>query len=387
MSRSVVILTVAFFAVSLHAQTFSVATTVDTPPSLEKPKLNWSGDLRYRLGKKRQRDDDPRHYQQVRARLALDAEVSETMRGNIRLASGTSALSTNQTLGDSADPGMPRRFFGIDQAYLNWKYLPEGKLWAGRTPNPFWTPGKSQILFDSDLSFEGLAVKYESMWSNFGFFLNTGGFIVSDNYTAPDDIVDTGIAAADLGVILKSDSWTWTTHVANFHYLNIQDKEIKRLSSGAAIDPYSAPFDRYNGNTVYVDATKFYYQNKYVLIEAGTEWKHSLGPIEYTAFFDWVNNTQVDRQGVAQEYGLMLKYKWLSGSYTIINKAADSLVGALTDDDAGGGGTDHRGWRVLLEAQFSKSISVAASIYRATRGVDTVPRSYEGTYLDALIKF
>lgn len=383
LSRCFLALTAAVFTFQAHGQDTNAPTL-----NLEKAKLTWSGDIRYRLGKKRQADDDARHYQQVRARLGLEAEVSDVLKGNLRLASGTSPLSTNQMLGDDKDPGMPRRFFGIDHAFITWKYLPDGKLWAGRTPNPFWTPGRSQILFDSDLAFEGVAVKYEPMWGGVGMFVNLGSYVISDEYSAPNDIADIGIAAADVGMIVKGEDWTWTSHVAHFNYLNVQDKEIVRVNTSAKIDTYSAPFKRYAGNTVYeLAGPKYYYENKYVLFEAGTEWKHTLGTIEYTLFFDWVKNMAVSSDANAAEYGLNVKYKWFTGGFAMIEKQADSLVGAFTDDDAGGGGTDHRGWRILLDAQITKSASIVASFFRADRGLSTTQRSYEGTYLDAVVRF
>lgn len=356
--------------------------------------MQWFGDLRYRMAKKQQAEDDTRNYQQIRARLGVDAEVNDNVRAGLRLATGTSPLSTNQALGDAADPGMPRRYFGIDQAYLNWNYLEGGNLWAGRTPNPFWTPGKSQTIFDSDLSFEGLAIKYQLQpkSSRLSGFLNIGGFIISENYVAPEDLVDVGILGGDLGFVFKSDSWTWTTHGGNYYFLNIQDKEVNTANQSAAIDPYSYPFDRYSGNTVYPNdpnlpkaQRKYYFANQYILLEAGTEWKQKLGAFELTGFIEWIHNDKTGDE--AQEYGLGVKWKWLGVGYAFINKSSDSLVGAFTDDDAGGGGTDYRSTRLTADAQVTKNVAFDVAVYGATRGVSTVPRKYSATYINALLKF
>jgi hypothetical protein len=360
--------------------------------SLEwKPKIDWSGDLRYRTAKSRESIDDPRPYQQLRARLGLKADVNESVQAIVRLATGTSAISTNQTIGDPSDPGMPRRNFGIDLAYIDAQFLDAGHVWAGRTANPFWSPGKLQLVFDSDLAFEGVALRWNPRWSDSSAFANIGAFMISENYTAPSDIVDTGLIGAQVGYQFTAHG-EWTLHFAAHHFLNIQDRPITSVDQKASVDPYSYPFDRYRGNTVYpIDPAAtprvYSFSSGYILMEAGLEWKGRLGPLEASLFYDRVRNDLASDRGLGQEYGTVIKYGSAQVSVAYATKQSDAVVGAFTDSDTNGGGTDNKGTRVTLGYQFGKRASIALNDFRGKRGVDSVERDFSATQLDFMMSF
>lgn len=361
-----------------------------------KPKLNWSGDLRYRMAKSKEGDDDERTAQQLRVRLGLKADVNETTQAIIRLATATSAISANQTLGDSAEPGMARRPFGIDQAYIDFRFLKnQGAFWIGRTANPFWAPAKVQTLFDTDLAFEGLAIKLEPKFGFGGAFLNLGGFIISENYTAPNDNVDTGLVGGDAGVVIKNEDWSFTGHFGNYYYLNIKNRIITKVEKDAKIDAFSSnPNERFRGNTVYVNDPlalaadrKYFYAYQYILLEAGAEWKHKLQDFEYTLYIDAVNNDARRKEGHALEYGLNGKWRWLTLGYARIKKEADSMLSSFTESDTNGGGTGNKGDRIFANFAFNKNASLQITQFTARRGIDVVSRKFAMTHVDLQVSF
>jgi hypothetical protein len=362
----------------------------------QERQLNWSGDVRYRLATSKEDINDDRKYQQLRVRLGLRADVNDTTQAVLRLATATSAISTNQTLGDASDPGMARRPFGIDVAYIDFK-IPEVQcdIWVGRTMNPFWAPAKVQTLFDSDLAFEGLAIKFEPKWKGWEGFVNLGGFIVSENYTAPEDNVDTGLVGGDAGLVLKGDDWLWTAHFGNYHYLNVKNHVITRIEKSAKIDSFSKnPNERFRGNTVYVNDPllpaadrKYFYANEYVLLELGSEWKAKLGDFEYTLYFDAVKNDAAPKEGQALEAGATVKWRRLGVGYARIKKEADSMIGSFTDSDTNGGGTGHRGDRALVNVTLNKNTSFQLTYFKAKRGMDVVARNFEMSHADLMVSF
>jgi hypothetical protein len=100
-----------------------------------------------------------RHQGRERFRLGIDVNVAEGLDAGIRLATGNirNPVSTNQTLGNTGG----RYEFTIDRAYLKYNLVDENKfnwltMMGGRTVNPFFTGG-SELVWDEDLSFEGLA--------------------------------------------------------------------------------------------------------------------------------------------------------------------------------------------------------------------------------------
>lgn len=110
----------------------------------------------------------------LRARLGVHAQVADWIEADLRLATGSdrSPVSTNQTLG--AGGNLSKYSLWLDRAYIRLK--PGDWLSAdiGRAPNPFWT---SEMLFDSDLSFDGVAVKTEfGAGTDFKPFVNVGAF-------------------------------------------------------------------------------------------------------------------------------------------------------------------------------------------------------------------
>ncbi len=93
-----------------------------------------------------------------RVRLGIDAKIIDGVDAGIRLATGniSNPVSTNQALGNTGG----RYQFNIDRAFLRYNAVDDNKfnwltLMAGRTPNPFFTGG-SEVVWDEDLSFEGV---------------------------------------------------------------------------------------------------------------------------------------------------------------------------------------------------------------------------------------
>lgn len=104
-----------------------------------------------------------RHRFQERFRLGLDADVAPGLTAGVRLATGNmnDPVSTNQTLGQTGQSYE----FNLDRAYLKYDFIDDDKfkwltLSGGRIKNPWETGGSeftggSELLWDTDLSFEG----------------------------------------------------------------------------------------------------------------------------------------------------------------------------------------------------------------------------------------
>lgn len=373
---------------------FHTSSAQDSKPPVNEftAKISWSGDLRYRLARTKEDLDEERNFQQLRARLGFKAEFEKDLTAVVRLATGTSAISTNQTLGDSRDPGMPRRNFGLDLSYLAWRADEGQQIWIGRTANPFWAPAKNQLVYDSDLSFEGLAYKLETKWSESHSFLNAGAFMISENYdsAARQDVVDSGLVGLQIGHSEKTGWGTFSAHIAAYEYVNIQDKNITSFDAGAKTDIYSIPFDRYRGNSVVrpdISVAQYFFLHQYQIRHIGLEWEQKIDSVRVLLFADHVKNTKVGTLDEGSEAGLSVKSGRVSLSYARIEKQADSVVGAFTDSDTNGGGTDNRGTRWSLGYQLSNTTQVNFTQFQADRGIDSVERKFTGSQLDLVAGF
>ncbi len=101
---------------------------------------------------------DGRNQGRERVRLGIDVKITDDIDAGMRLATGniTNPVSTNQTMGITGQ----KYAFNLDRAFLRYNAVNDDKFnWltvmGGRTPNPFFTGG-SEVVWDEDLSFEGV---------------------------------------------------------------------------------------------------------------------------------------------------------------------------------------------------------------------------------------
>ncbi|MFI3156927.1 MAG: putative porin [Methylococcaceae bacterium] len=109
--------------------------------------------------------DHDRHRFRERLRLGIDAKIVEGLKAGVRLATSNipDPVSTNQTLGNTGS----QFDFNIDRAYLKYDAVNDrGFKWltlsGGRIANPWYVgggefTGGSEMVWDTDLSFEGFA--------------------------------------------------------------------------------------------------------------------------------------------------------------------------------------------------------------------------------------
>ncbi|WP_456713419.1 putative porin [Bradyrhizobium sp. USDA 4353] len=100
-----------------------------------------------------------RNQVRFRARLGMDADLTNGFLAGLRIATGesNSPVSTNQTLGGSGS-NFSKYSLWLDRGYLKYQ-TPEQNLIAsiGRFDNPFWSP--TDVMWYRELGFDGLAVQ------------------------------------------------------------------------------------------------------------------------------------------------------------------------------------------------------------------------------------
>ncbi len=176
------------------------------------PRLKFYGDLRLRgEGFVYDGDDSdvPNQFRgRYRARLGVDAEVTDFALVHIRMASGQDdSRSENTTFGYKPDWG-PGGIY-LDRADLelvapkNWVPVDNGKatLEIGKMGNPFlWKPIRDLLLWDADIAPEGAAVRASGdVADGLNVFFNGGYFIDDENSASRDPHV----MGAQLGASYK----------------------------------------------------------------------------------------------------------------------------------------------------------------------------------------
>lgn len=99
---------------------------------------------------------DRRNLFRARARLGVYADLTESTKAGVRLASGSdeSPVSTTQTLGG----GLSKKSVWLDQMWISHKPIDWLTVTAGRFGNPFMS---SDLLYSNDLNFDGIAAQFE----------------------------------------------------------------------------------------------------------------------------------------------------------------------------------------------------------------------------------
>ncbi|MBN1123989.1 MAG: putative porin [Sedimentisphaerales bacterium] len=366
-----------------------VAKGAAVPDGSLMEKIKWienlriSGDFRYRIENQdfsTRSDERDRH--RIRARVKLEADITDEWTVGIRIASGSSdsPTSTNQTLGGDGGDGFSSKDIWLDLAYADWHPTDDFNIIFGKMSNPFYNAGKHQLVWDSDVTPEGGAVNYAFKLSESLSGTVTGaGFWVQENSSARD--------AAMWGIqgMLKNmmaDGSYLLGGVTYYDFLRIEGNAFANLSQ--------------NGNTWMGGPPATNYVYDYDLFEAFGEYGCKAGDMPVTAYGTYIVNTASSvHEDTAWALGCKLnKAKdpgtWQFG-YEYRDVEADAVIGGLSDSDFAGGGTGAKGHKFNFTYQLAKNIQASLNYFCAERH-DNAVSGYDGqsmnTFLgDIVIKF
>jgi hypothetical protein len=335
---------------------------------------------------------EDRYRARMRMRLGVKARVSNDMTAAIRIASGNfrNPVSTNTTLGN--DFGSYQLV--LDRAYL--KYVdhdtdqyPWLTLQGGRMPNPWFS---TDLVWDSDLNFDGFAATYRHNLSGSGsllslderdrtLYLTVGAFPLDEVELSSRD---KWLFAGQLGAEFQFDNQSsFRFGLAYYNYYNITGK----VSPLSAPDKYAftAPGFVQKGNSMYSISdptdplTRFGLVSDYDLVNLTAEYDIArFAPVHVILTGDYVKNIGYDEDeiqnrldgdvmfvnstripgdpGDDQTDGWMAKLTlgWPNVSlrrswqvflaYKYLER--DAVLDAYTDSDFHLGGTNAEGWIV-----------------------------------------
>ena len=118
--------------------------------------------------------------QRIRFRFGMKYKT-ETIEMGGRLATNSGNLqSPHQTLGTL--DGSSNKEFGLDRAYLTMKFNTETSVTLGKAALNYWQ--QNEVLFDNDLSPEGISASYRLPVSEAELTLNSGYYILKEENDA-----------------------------------------------------------------------------------------------------------------------------------------------------------------------------------------------------------
>jgi hypothetical protein len=331
----------------------------DTKPA-SQDLFSIQGDARYRA-ESIAVDDVYNDRQRVRARVGIEAQVSETMRTAFRLSTGEGDPRSGHL---TFSGGYSRRTVGVDLAYLQWQAISGLRVSAGKFAYPNWQPAQS-VFIGGDFNPEGWATSYRS---ESGWFGNAHSFWLETRNDAADSMqsgVQLGFASPPGGAVQVTVAGNYTD------FDNVSGRK-----------PFLDGVNAY-GNTLDADGAL---SNDFNVSELSAELllRGYVGSI--TFFTHAAENSAVTENNAAYaagfSFGADALRNWRFGyQYARIEK--DALFGQLMDGDFGGGSTDSRGHAFRLGYRPAGRWSTTLSYLHNSIGISSpTPRAFDLIQLD-----
>jgi hypothetical protein len=341
----------------------------------DKPTFKIKGDFRYRHEMIDKQDTKTETRHRVRARVNIEGRVNDQAQVVFGISSGSSdPVSNNQTL----TGGFSSKDVVLDVAFIEYKWMkaPGLTLLGGKVYNPFFAPGESELIWDSDIRPEGMAAHYTRGTDQMSINLTGAGFWVEERKSNKNSSLFGGQAVFQYEI--PDSKAEFALGGSYFDYVN---------SKG--FEPY---FGEAKGNTVtFVEPDSIYvYANEYRLAEILGEFTFEAGEMPIMLSGDYVTNTAADSLNdgwlVSVKIGKTKKPGSWDIRYVYRELKKDAVVGIYTDSDFIGGGTNGKGHEFNVGLQVAEKTSLAATYFINKIGF-TNEKDFNRLQIDAKFKF
>ncbi len=342
------------------------------------PKTFNTVGVRGPLKKADQTKDRFRH--RLRLRLGFEWTVNDEVTVGGRLATSMNAgamnsgdpISYNQTMTDA----FSKKGVYLDTAYFDYHpaRVPGLKVMGGKMSNPFYVPGKTQMIWDQDLTPEGLAVTYTNTMES-----SPTGPVYRE---VPLEL------AATAGYFLVQersiDVETQLLGVQGSAKYNFEADGSTSLMVGASyydyghlkgFPPLLDPANSFgNALSLAVLGGSALYGDDFNIVEGFTEFTIPVFERPLALYGDIAYNTaKIDKNydgnnsgaawALGASYGRCVTPRSWSLHYEYRDLGRDAVVGAFTDSDFGGGGTNSKGHVLGADFMLLKNTRLAVTYF------------------------
>ena len=350
------------------------ATEAETANSI-LDRVHFKGDLRLRYESIERDDKDNKYRNRYRLRLGAKVDLIDNLQFEVGMRSGfANPTSGNQTFLD--DQSLGDYFFqSLRFNILGLAYKSDNATYkVGRQPYMMYRPIKSQLVWDNDVSMNGV------------------------NYQYKDDskIITLG---ANQPTLEEASEARDSVNLYVAQYVHKTKLESVKLNLGAGIYYY----DGLKGNTTLFGSSKGntvvngVYTNDYHVVEGFGEvqLKDVFGkPLKLAAGVTY--NFAADNNNFGYDVALQLgKAKDIGDwqvKYSYTDLEDDATLGAYSDSDNFGGGTAAKGHAIRAKYKMGKNLYLAGNfffntLYESKSRVDGIEPNYERVQLDCIVKF
>ncbi len=374
--KKIVLSTIALATLSLAVENIdAVVPQADIKEKSFLDRFHLKNDLRLRY-ESIERDDKANTYRnRYRLRLGAKVDLIDNLQLEVGVRSGfANPTSGNQTF-ESTEPLSDYFIDSLKFNILGLKYKSGNSTYkVGRQPYMMYRPIKSQLVWDNDISLNGVNYQYKD--ANRIITLGVNQVTLEEQASTNND-VNLFVAQYVQKIDLGSSKLNVGTGLYYYDGLKGTDPLFKD--------------DKNKGNSVDKSVNPIgLYTNDYHLVEgfAELQFKDVFGkPLKFAAGV--VYNFGADSDNFGYDLGVQLgKAKsvgdWqLKYSYTSLEK--DATYGAYSDSDNFGGGTDASGHAIRAKYKMGKDLYLAGNFFFNELG--SANTKYERVQLDVIVKF
>ena len=374
----VAIATISIAAGDINTPHERIAETNSTTPIAEDGifnRVHFKGDLRLRYESIERDDADNTYRNRYRLRLGVKIDLLDNLHFDVGMRSGFgNPTSGNQTFLD--DEALGDYFFqSLRFNVLGFTYTSGNATYKiGREPYMMYRPIKSQLVWDNDVSMNGVNYQYKDDIQTITLGINEP--TLEENSVAENNV-----------------------YLFLAQYVHQTKLDFAKLNLGAGIYYYDGLkgntelFGKSKGNTV----TNGRYVNNYHLAEGFGELQfNDVWGMPFTVAVGFVYNVAADTDNFGYDLAFQLgKAKHVGDwqvKYSYTDLQEDAALGAYTDSDNFGGGTAARGHAIRVKYKFSEHTYFAGNfffdkLYESKSKVAGMEPNYERVQLDAIVKF
>jgi len=306
----------------------------------------------------------------MRARLAVNASVTNEVEAGVRLATGNlnNPVTNNQTMGNYEN----KYTTVMDLAYLKWTPNENWTFWGGRIPNPFFC---TDLVWSPNLTFDGIVAEASSrLTQSMGGFFTIGVLPLQEfEYSGKDKWLFAGQA----GIHYQPDkNINAKAGIAYYYFNNVKGEYTTLGSTNTTLPGYIQKGNSYfdaDPTTGYALAlaSDYHELNVTASVDLGL-WE----PYHFVLIGDYVRNLgfnldqarmksgdpAMERSVNGFQLGAVFGYPNLDSFGTwrsfLFYKylGADAVLDAFTDSDFNLGGTNAKGWILGGELGLSKNL-------------------------------
>lgn len=351
---------------------------LDSP--LENRQWNWSGQIQLKNDFEKIESQASRDYLSLDLKFKFSKKIEDHLSATLQFGIGKGQRQVNQTFGSNNVPGMVRRNYGLDLAYMHWTPLSppmdspssaaEVTFDLGRMPQNFFFSEGQEVLLDSGLSLEGLQLLARFFWNeNIKLEMKAGSHWLRENYDSyySEDQTDNMLNWGQLQIVAQESTESIEVSYGFFNFVGIQGHSFSEFTSNIGA----------HGNS---ESSAGVIQWPFLIRHQRLQITSQRWPQTVSLGIEAFQNNEAPTKNEALSLVFILKSKdqdlwnWL---FSYVQIQADAVPSVFTGINFSKGNTDVRGYIIKGEQKIAPNIFIQESYFGSFTQVSQDSQRYD----------